>query len=212
MSRQRVLGATLVWLVVVASVSALVWVVISRAGDDLVSSDQTLMTTGGDTSSAPGTPSARPTRSPSRTPSRAPSASPSQTPTNGTSPTPTTPSPSSSSPSPSSSPAPAPSPSSPPPSPTATPSSPTEQPSVQAAEERRTWQGRSGSVVAACGGNGIRLVSAQPANGFSADVKDEDGALKVEFEGREDESGTDLSVVARCVGGVPSFSVGSRDD
>ena len=46
MSRPRILGAVLVWLVVVASVSALVWVVISRAGDDLVASDQPLMTTG----------------------------------------------------------------------------------------------------------------------------------------------------------------------
>ena len=157
MSRLRALGATFVWLVVVASVSALVWVVISRAGDGLVSSGQPLMTTEGEMAAPPRTPSARPSRTPSRTPSNDTSA-------------------------------------------TSAPG-----------EERRTWQGQAGSIVAACDATGIRLVSAQPANGFRAEVKDEDGVLRVEFEGREDQSGTDVSVLARCVGGVPSFSA-DRDD
>lgn len=195
MSRQRVLGAALVWLVVVASVSALVWVVISRAGDDLVSSGQPLLTSEGDPSSAPPSPSTRPSRTPSQSPSRAPSNDASATSSPSTTPTPSTPSASPSEPSPS-----------------ATPDPPTEQPSTPAIAERRTWQGQAGSIVAACDSTGIRLVSAQPANGFRAEAQNEDGMLKIDFEGREDESGTDVSVVARCVGGVPSFVVRGEDD
>ena len=183
MSRQRVIGAILVWLVVVASVSALVWVVISRAGDDLVASEQTLMTTGtpppvSDTTSPAPTPSGKPSRKPS---SASPSPSAQVTPTPSASPSAT------------------------PTEETSSPPSPSETPA--AAGERRTWQGRPGSIVVTCGASGIRLVSAQPANGFRAEVHDEDGSLEVEFEGREDESGLHATVGARCVGGVPSFTV-----
>ena len=203
MSRQRVLGAALAWLAVVASVSALVWVVISRAGDDLVASDQPLATAGTSAGAAPSpTPSRTSSARPSRTPSRTPSATPSSTPSTA----PSTPAPSSSAPSTSATPS---------ESPTSTPqptSTPTEQSLPPATEERRTWQGRAGSVVAACGSGASPLVTAQPANGFRAEVHREDDEVDVEFEGREDESGLHVSVVVRCASGVPSFSVRSEGE
>jgi hypothetical protein len=56
-------------------------------------------------------------------------------------------------------------------------------------------------------------VSAQPADGFHAEVKaggpDE---LEVEFEGREDDDGGDITVVARCRSGAPAFAVEADDD
>ena len=215
MSRQRVLGATLVWLAVVATVSALVWVVISRAGDDLVASDRPLMTTSdGSTPDSARTPSARPSRTPSRSPSPTPSRSPSSRPTSSSAPTATS-SPSTA-PTPSASPSTAPS-STPSGTPSGTPStqppsSPTEQSSTPSTEQR-TWQGQPGSIVVSCGATGIRLVSLEPVSGFRAEVHREDGRVDVEFEGREDESGLHVSVTARCVGGVPSFDAQSeRDD
>jgi cytoskeletal protein RodZ len=202
MSRRRILAATLAWLAVVATVSALVWVVISRAGDGLVSSDQPLMTTGEQTVSSPRGAAASPSRTPSRSPSRTPSRTPSPTPSESPSATPSaTPSASAS---PSSTPTSTPSA---PVSPSTSPPSPTQQPPVVANEQRRTWQGQAGSLVAACGASGIRFVSAQPADGFRADVHNEDGALEVEFEGGEDSAGAHVKVRARCEGGVPSFDV-----
>lgn len=184
MSRQRVLGAVLAWLVVVASVSGLVWVVISRAGDDLVASNDPVRTTG--------TPSAPERPRQSRKPSRSSSPDASATPSDSTASTvPASPSTTA--------------------APTA-PTTPTGQPSPTPTVQRRTWQGQAGSVVAACSATGIRLVSAQPSNGFRADVHAENELLDVEFEGREDRSGTHVSVLARCEGGVPSFSVQSEED
>ena len=207
MNRHRVLGAAIVWLAVVASASALVWVVISRAGADLVASDQPVLSAGTGTAVPPRTPPARPSRTPSTSPSRTPSRppTPAQAPTATSGPTERTPTSSSSTPTtPSASPSVAP--------PSVPPSSPPSQPSVTAIQERRTWQGQAGSIVVAFDASGIRLVSAQPVNGFRADVHREDDLIDVEFEGREDESGIKVSVVARCVAGVPSFSAQSKDD
>jgi hypothetical protein len=67
-------------------------------------------------------------------------------------------------------------------------------------------------VVAACGSSGVRLVSAQPANGYKVEVHAEDASLEAEFEGREDERGAHVKVVARCVGGAPAFSVETDGD
>lgn len=193
MSRQRVLVAVAVWLTVVAGVSTLVWVVISRAGDDLEASGQAVVSTAPDrgrsgADGAGGSPRPSRTSSPTRTPSPTPT-SPAPSTTDSTSPSPTA----SSTPDPPTS------------SPPATPPSAT----------RRTWQGAAGTVVVACDGGRARLVSAQPATGFHAEVKPEDAALVVEFEGREDRSGTDVELVARCVDGVPTFSAhssGSSED
>ncbi len=195
MSGQRLLGATLVWLVVVSSVSALVWVVISRAGDDLTASDQPLMTSASGSAVVPPTTAVRPSRTPSKTPSRTPSATPTKQPS-------ATPSTAAGTPSASPSTTPPPTSSSP----------PKEQPANATTERSQTWQGQAGSLVVSCGATGIRLVSAQPADGFRADVHREDDLIDVEFEGREDRSGTHVRVEARCVGGAPSFSTHSEQD
>ena len=72
--------------------------------------------------------------------------------------------------------------------------------------ERRTWQGLGGLVVAQCKGTTISRVSLLPDNGYQVELK-EDGPdeLEVEFEGREDESGSSSSVRAVCADGVPVF-------
>jgi hypothetical protein len=82
-----------------------------------------------------------------------------------------------------------------------------------AAETRRTWQGSAGLIVATCEQAAIRLVSAQPASGFHAEIKD-DGPqeLEVEFEGREDQGGREITVVARCSSGVPRFASQAEHD
>jgi hypothetical protein len=91
---------------------------------------------------------------------------------------------------------------------------PSDHPSAQPATgERRTWQGSSGLVIAVCDPGGVRLVSAQPIDGFHAEVKDAGPEeLEVEFEGREDQSDGDVTVVARCSDGVPGFTVEAEDD
>jgi hypothetical protein len=67
-------------------------------------------------------------------------------------------------------------------------------------------------VIAACDGSAIRLVSAQPADGFHAELKDGGpDELEVEFEGREDSSGIDVRVVANCASGAPSFAAQADD-
>ena len=66
--------------------------------------------------------------------------------------------------------------------------------------------------MAACGATGIRLVSAQPADGFRAEVHDEDDRLEVEFEGTDDRSDVHVVVVATCEGGEPTFAARSEND
>jgi hypothetical protein len=63
-----------------------------------------------------------------------------------------------------------------------------------------------GLVIAQCDGSAISRVSLLPDDGYAVDLKD-DGPeeLEVEFEGREDESGSQSTVTARCEGGVPVF-------
>jgi len=149
-SRPRVLVAVAAWLVVVAGVSALVWVVISRAGDELAAPQQPLVAR-----------TEQPTASPSTSPS--PSPSPSLDPGQG--------------------------------------------------EQRASWQGSAGLIIAACDGSGIRLVSAQPTDGFHAEIKDGGpDELEVEFEGREERSGSDVTVVAHCVSGVPTFRTQDEEE
>lgn len=60
--------------------------------------------------------------------------------------------------------------------------------------------------MAQCDGSTISRVSLLPNNGYQVELKN-DGPeeLEVEFEGREDESGSSSSVHAVCVDGVPVF-------
>lgn len=138
MTRPRVFAALVVWLVTVAGTSTLVWVVISRAGDDLATSEQ---------------PSTAATRADGPRPSPRPSGA------------------------------------------------------------RRVWQGPAGLIVATCDRRAIRLVSAQPASGFHVEVRNNGPEeLKVEFEARESGRGGDVTVVARCANGIPTFAAQADDD
>ncbi|HWJ82965.1 MAG TPA: hypothetical protein VNS55_12075 [Nocardioides sp.] len=156
MIRSRLLVAIVAWVVVVAGASTLVWAVISRAGQQVVSSDPSVPTT---TAGSARHPATRSSHAPSRTP---------------------------------------------------TPS--TTAPTV----ERRTWQGQGGLLVAECQAGAVSLVSTQPQVGFHAEVKKSGPEeLEVEFDGREDDAGTNVTVTARCVDGVPTFAAqveGGEDD
>ncbi|WP_309649091.1 hypothetical protein [Nocardioides sp.] len=214
------------WLAVVAVGSTLVWTVISHVGDGLVTvpeprpgasgsvvaggvGDPPGRSPGRSPSSRPGQtigPSARPSADPSAAPSSgstdpsqaespADSSAPVTPPVSSTAlPTPQDPSESSSEPA---SPGPA--------TPPSTPSAPTPR--------RATWQGLGGTVEAECRGSAISLVAAQPTEGFRAEVKKAGPEeLEVEFEGREEESGSGSQVSARCQGGEPRFSAETEDD
>jgi hypothetical protein len=169
--RRSFVAVVAAWLVVVAIGSTLVWAVISRVGDGLV-------TTADSSVAPPSTSSPAPSRTPTRTPSPTPSRTPSTSPT--TSP-----------------------PSSPGSSPPASP-----PPSSAAPESRSaTWQGLGGMVVAECTGDAIRKLSVLADPGFRVEVGNPGPEqLEVEFEGREDEEGSESKVRAVCVAGEPQFS------
>lgn len=157
-SRALVFGA-LSWVLVVALGSTLVWTVISRAGDGVVSATPPVV---GATSS-PGAEPSSPGPEPSSQSASAPSTQ---------SNSPTTPAP-----------------------------------------VRRTWQGLGGFVVAQCLGAQISLVSATADAGFATDATETGPErLQVEFEGREDESGSHSEVRAVCVDGVPQFENATSTD
>lgn len=179
MSPSRVVTWVLAWLVVVAVGSTLVWAVISRAGERIVASDDPLVATSGTSASQAAKP--EPTASASKSEPTPSTATP--PPTSSTSTPPAT------------------SGTSRPPS---SPSSPRTPPALEL--ERRTWQGPGGLVVAQCKGTTISRVSLLPDNGYQVELKN-DGPeeLEVEFEGREDESGSSASVHAVCVDGAPVF-------
>lgn len=164
--RRSFVAVVAAWLVVVAIGSTLVWAVISRVGDGLV--------TTADSSATSSTSSPAPTRTPTRTPSRTPSSSPTTS-----------------------------APSSPVSSPPASP-----PPSSAAPESRSaTWQGLGGMVVAECTGDAIRKLSVLADPGFRVEVGNPGPEqLEVEFEGREDEEGSESKVRAVCVAGEPQFS------
>ncbi|TIC80435.1 hypothetical protein E8D34_18795 [Nocardioides sp. GY 10113] len=179
MTRPRVLALVVVWLVVAAGISGVVWAVISRTGSELVDAQQPLVATTGTVPATPTRPALRPSTSPS---SGAGATAPaSQTPG-----TPT------------------------PPDRDGAPSGGTATEAPAAREG--TWQGAGGVVTASCSGRAVRLVSAQPADGYRAKVGDGSSeALEVEFEGGEDEGGS-VTVVARCVAGAPAFAVERERD
>ena len=175
--RQLVVGLV-GWLVVVAVGSTLVWAVIARTGDQIVSSEPLVVAT---TSAAQPTGGHPATVSPRPSASTTPSATPTQTP--------------------STQPPSAQTPSDQPPS--AQPPSAQAPPSVS-----RTWQGDVGLLSARCRGGVISLVAAQPDAGFAVDVVDRGPArLEVTFNGREEASGKGSHVTANCVSGVPTFQV-----
>lgn len=73
-----------------------------------------------------------------------------------------------------------------------------------------TWQGPGGLVVAVCDLETVRLVSAQPVDGFRVEIDDEPDALEVTFEGHGRGS-PEVKVYARCESGIPVFTAKTDD-
>ncbi len=181
--RAAVLGAVL-WCVVVVAVSSLVWVVISRAGAGVVPVTQPQADV---TGSLPVPGQGHPSRgrpSPGMTLSPRPSQAPSSggTPSTGPTGTPVVPPPVSSS--------------SPPPAPAA---------------QRRSWSGPAGHVVAECRGTAVHLVAAYPNAGWRYLIGSRGpGLVQVRFL-RVGEGGRSVTVQARCVSGVPHFTLPTHE-
>jgi hypothetical protein len=214
------------WLVLVVVGAVLVWAVISRAGQNVVSQPGAPIGAASPITSPPETkrsqgpdskkpPKKHPSRHASAGPSGGPSAGPrdpgspsstSGTPSSG----PTAPAPTAgSAPGPAPGPGPtagsgsSPSPSSPPPA-----SSPPPPKSTQDSGVRRTWQGSAGAVTVECRGPSISLKGAQPNSGWSIEIERR-GPEEVRVDFENDESRT--RVQAECVGGTPRFEVDSED-
>ncbi len=212
LTRTYVLAGT-AWLVIVVVGAVLVWAVISRAGESLVTqpgppigeaapitSPPESERTDEPTSPKPSTkrPSASPSPSPGG-PSGGPSGpgSPSSTPNSG----PTAPPPTSSGagpgPGPGPGPAPGPgptsSPNNPPPSSSPPPPKPTQDQGV-----RRTWQGSAGVVTVECRGATISLQGAQPNSGWSIEI-DERGPeeVRIEFDSNDGDRRTRVQSAVR---------------
>ena len=184
--RRTVLGAVTAWLAVVALGSAVVWSVISRAGEEVAPRVGGEVVARADTGQPARSP--HPARTPRPAPPSSSAARPSGTP---------------------SSPAPAPTR-----APATTPGDPTSSPDPETEAavdvQRRTWQGPGGFVSAECRGERISLQAAQADSGFSVEVAERGPeTIHVHFEGREDE-GRESEVEGRCRDGVPVF--GSRSD
>ena len=181
--RGWLLGA-LAWTLVVALGSTLVWVVISRAGDEVA--PQTGLSADAPDSSFPDGGSVPPL-APRETLSATPTGEPTRPSGTG----------SSNVPSPSGSPS----------SDGSSSGAPDGSPAV-----RRTWSGAGGSVVAECSAPTIRLVAAQPEGGFAVDVGSRGPEeVEIKFEGRGEEE-RESEVHAVCVGGVPRFSAESKSE
>jgi hypothetical protein len=209
------------WLVLVVVGAVLVWAVISRVGDGVITQSGPPIGEAGpitsppqstrtDRPNAPKPSTPRPSRSASASPDGQSPSGPSGpgatsgTPNSGPSPsapTPTGPGPTS---------GPGPGPSSSPNNPPASSSPPPPQ-STQDQGVRRTWQGSAGVVTVECRGATISLEGAQPNSGWSIEI-DERGPeeVRVEFDSNDGDRRT--RVQAECVGGTPRFEIDREDD
>jgi hypothetical protein len=177
------------WLVVVAVGSTAVWLVISRAGQDVGTAREAPVGAAA-TVADPGPSLIPPSRSERPEPG---SASPSRSGTPSTPGSPTTSGSGAAAGGGSSSPA-------------APESSATTQPPAAPAAERRTWNGPGGLLTAQCRDAAVSLVAAQPEGGYAVEVHERGPEeLEVTFEAREDDSGQKSEVRARCEGGAPHF-------
>jgi len=204
MSRPRtVLVGFAVWCGVVAAVASLVWVVIARAGAGVVPASEPQAAA---TGSLPAphqrlhSPSASAGVVLSPRHSSSPEADPATTTTTRAAPATTAgPAPLSAS-DPTSSPAPV------LPSSVATSAAPPAAPAAQ----RRSWSGAAGHVVAECRATAARLVSAYPNTGWRYQILSRGPAsVRVRFLQNGDDNG--VTVTARCVAGVPHFSVSGKE-
>jgi hypothetical protein len=180
--RAAVLGA-LVWCAVVVAVSSLVWVVISRAGAGVVPVTQPQADVTGslsvpDGGHASARASGRPSPGVTLSPRLSPSPSSDLTTPSAPTSTPVVPPPTSSS--------------TPPPVPAA---------------QRRSWSGPAGHVVAECRGTAVHLVAAYPNAGWRYLIGSRGpGLVQVRFV-RVGDDGHTVTVRARCVSGVPDFTL-----
>ena len=219
------------WLVLIVVGAVLVWAVISRAGQGVVSpAPGSSVGQAAPITAAPRTKHTGKPKSAKPKPHR-PSGSASAAPGGG-SPGSGPPKPQSSSGNPNSgsqSPAPPPASSPPNPGPAAAPgpgpgsgpkpssssnnpptsSSPPPPKSTQDSGVTRSWQGSAGVVTVECRGPDISLKGAQPNSGWSIDV-DRRGPdeVRIDFENGERRT----RVQSECVGGTPRFDVDQGDD
>lgn len=184
MSRRMWAIAVAAWVAVVIVGSAVTWIAIERAGDQVSATPESAETTqppvlgtvGPAPSTAPGTPttSVAPTPHPSTVGTAGPTASSRPS---------TTPRPATAFPKPSSQPAPR--------------------------TVVRTWSGAPGSLTVACTGGQVSFRSATPSNGWSFERNGSSGEdIEVTFKSGESE----VQVLAICSGGVPQFRVQSEGD
>jgi hypothetical protein len=198
MARRGVIVSVVAWVAVVLLGSSMVWAVISRAGQEVVTvGDPANATAGpatlpGPTLSQKARPSDKPSKSskpgkPGSSSSSEPDQSPgssstgsvasSQAPTSNQSPSPSNP------------------PASSPPPPV----------------KRGSWSGPGGSVSAGCRGTTLADVAAIPAAGFKVDEV-EKGAHEATVKFLETgDGGREVEVHVTCSGGTPHFSAESHD-
>ncbi len=201
MVRRAMLAAVAAWLAVVLVGATVVWAVISRTGQELVSGDA--LAQAGTTPSASAPPLQ--TTSPSG-PIERRSAKPSAKPSRSSSPSsPETSAPSS--------------------SPTSAPSSPsgsgsrpprnggqpTSSPPPAPARHSGTWRERPGTVKVTCQGSTLRLDSLLPNAGWESELPEaHDGGLEVHFHRASGEGEVELKVW--CSGGRPRFDAHGDND
>lgn len=167
--------AALVWVLVVAAVGSVTYLVVDRAGRGIGDTSQTRPL-----AVAPSTtPTPSPTQSsprPSRTPSRtsSPSASPRPTASTASTATPTRTPPA-------------------PPAPTRTTAAPP-------ASSTRSFATAGGTVVATCTDGVVRLDSITVRDGWRFETEKEEGYLEVKFESAGDD---EVELKIGCRGGVP---------
>lgn len=216
-TRTYVLAAS-AWLVLVVVGAVLVWAVISRAGQGVVTQPGAPLGAGAPITAPPSErpdrprsekssqprPSSSATGSPSRPSTGSPGARPPSSPPSSSPPPPVNASPGSG-PGPGPGPGPSSSPQNPPPS-----SSPSSPKPTQDSGVRRTWQGSAGAVTVECRGGSISLEGAQPNSGWSIEI-DRSGPEEVQVDFESNDGDRRTRVQAECVGGTPRFEVDTGD-
>jgi hypothetical protein len=211
------------WLVLVVVGAVLVWAVISRVGEGVITQPGSTIGEAAPITSPPESErtdrpkSPRPSKprssksasaSPRGPSTSGPSGPRSSSGTPNSSPEPPAPTSSGAGPGPGPSPGPRPpsSPNNPPPSSSSPSPKPTQDQGV-----RRTWQGSAGVVTVECRGQSISLQGAQPNSGWSIEV-DERGPAEVQVDFDSNNSDRRTRVQSECVGGTPRFDVDREDD
>ncbi len=187
--RRGVVVMLATWVAVVLVGATAVWAVISRAGEDLVTSaSQPVLSAAASSPATTVAPSSRPLEHRPRKPK-------SSRPTPEVEPTPSA--------------SPSTVPSSSPPPPSSAPSSSgggstPSQPPAPPSSKTGTWNGKPGTVSMTCRSDGRRgNYSVYARSGWVAETEQEDGGIEVHFHRQGGEGEVELK--AACVGGRPVF-------